>query len=913
MAFEPFLAYEASAGSGKTFNLVVRYLSLLFMDVPPEKIMALTFTNKAANEMQERIALTLKTLPTRGELTVIAEVTELSEDILLDKRSQVLERFLNSETKILTIDKLFSKILRKFSLHAGLMPTFSTFESQHEINLMIRFLNEVNTQGRDSELIELSLLSSKRLSDIFKLLEGLYAKLPELSHLKFQADDSLHVREDMMQNFSLLKALFDIEKLSNRSQKTLHVSDIEDLLSKAWLQKESMNYWDFRKQYLPEMDIYLKNLQEGAKVYMHKREQNFFASLFMLLDIYKKSRLDLAKNDGELSFDDITSLVFYLLKERIDSEFLYFRLDSKIEHLLLDEFQDTSVIQFEILRPIIAEILSGQGVNDGGSFFFVGDVKQSIYRFRGGVSALFGEVASHELITLKPLLTNYRSDRAVVEFVNSVFIEKIKGYLPQKVKDNADEGYVEVINDEAVLERCVTQIKELIQAGVIDDDIAVLCATNADGASIEELLKEQDIDVVTETTAKLINQRSVKAMIEYLKYCYFNERIYAENFFALIGREYEKLDRVNLENFDIALHPKGTSSSLTAHVKNIIDRFNIFEHDKNLLRFIEIVHNYRDIEQFVFEYERIDKSAAKAELHGVRVLTVHKSKGLEFKNVIVLDRLGRKQPNRDPIIYEYDGTQLQNIYLRQKNRSHFDEVYKNALDKEDIAGIEDELNALYVAFTRAESNLFIIKKEKSSKFDLLDLQEQKLGSLYVSKKEQIQKPEPEALKYEAIYYGRQKELIESEEEIEVDYRAITFGLALHYTFEMMREFTQTALKDALNSTKNRYGSLLDDKALKSIEDRVLHVIENEQFIKLSSGEVYKEQAVSFDGEIRYLDLLVKHDNHWVIIDYKSSQAHSDEHFKQVGFYKKALKEITGERVEAYLCYALENNVEIKVC
>lgn len=897
--FEPFLAYEASAGSGKTFNLVVRYLSLLFMDVAPEKIMALTFTNKAANEMQERIAVTLKTLPSRGELAVIAEVTGLSQERLLSSREAVLERFLNAENKILTIDKLFSKILRKFSLHAGLMPTFSTFESQHEIKLMIRFLNEVNAQGKDRELIELSLLSAKRLSDIFQLLQGLYAKLPELSKFSFKESKNANIESNMLQKFEYLKELFDIENLSKRSQKTLHVSSVEDLLSKTWLQKESMNYWDFKKQFLPEMDSYLHAIQADVKTYMHSKENSFFGALFSLLDIYKKSRLDLAQNEGELSFDDITSFVYYLLKERIDSEFLYFRLDAKIEHLLLDEFQDTSIIQFDILRPIIEEILAGQGMNEGGSFFFVGDVKQSIYRFRGGVSALFAEVAAHPEITLKPLVTNYRSDRAVVEFVNEMFLTKIEGYIPQKVKEGASEGYVEVINDENILERCVTQVKFLLDKGANSDDIAILCATNADGASIQELLQAENIEVVTETTAKLIHQRSVKAIVEYLKYCYFNERIYAENFFALIGRDAEILPSVNLKTFDLSLH-----------VKSIIDKYELFSGDMNLLRFMELLSHFKDIEQFIFEYERIDKSAVKADLHGVRVLTVHKSKGLEFKHVIVLDRLGRKQPNTNPIIYEYEGTSLENIYLRQKNRSSFDEEYKCAMDKEAQAGIEDDLNALYVAFTRAQSSLFVIQKEKSSKFSLLDLQEKSQGSLQIQATKRVPKPEPKALTYEALNYGRQKDLIESQEEIETDYHAITFGLALHYTLEMMRSFDSNSLAAAMMATQNRYGSLLDTEALKSIQKRVLHVTQDEMFCELCRGEIYKEQALSFEGELRYLDLLVKHENRWVVIDYKSSHAHSDEHQQQVGFYKKALRAITGEKVEGYLCYLLENEIKI---
>ena len=123
------LAYEASAGSGKTFMLVVRYLSLLFKGAQPSKILALTFTNKAANEMQERIVSTLEELEDRGELDEIVKVTELSREFLLENRGRVLGEFLNSHTKIMTIDSFFTQILRKFSLYASLMTDFSTFSS----------------------------------------------------------------------------------------------------------------------------------------------------------------------------------------------------------------------------------------------------------------------------------------------------------------------------------------------------------------------------------------------------------------------------------------------------------------------------------------------------------------------------------------------------------------------------------------------------------------------------------------------------------------------------------------------------------------------------------------------------------------------------------------------------------------
>jgi ATP-dependent exoDNAse (exonuclease V) beta subunit len=127
----------------------------------------------------------------------------------------------------------------------------------------------------------------------------------------------------------------------------------------------------------------------------------------------------------------------------------------------------------------------------------------------------------------------------------------------------------------------------------------------------------------------------------------------------------------------------------------------------------------------------------------------------------------------------------------------------------------------------------------------------------------------------------------------------------------MSDFSENSLQGAMESTINRYGSLLDESALESIRRRVLHVIKNEEFKKLTDAEIYKEQPISYEGEIRYLDLLVKHKECWVVIDYKSSKEYSDKHIKQLQFYKKALEGITNERVEAYLYYLLDEGVEIK--
>ncbi len=899
MTFTPFLAYEASAGSGKTFNLVVRYLSLLFMGEDPTKILALTFTNKAANEMSERIVLTLKELPTRDELQHISTQSGLSSEDILQARQSVLANFLNADTKIMTLDKFFAQILRKFSLNAGLMPNFSTFAAQHEIKLLMRFLKEVNAANLDNVLISLSSLSQKRLNSIIGLLDELYLKSKELPAQKFEKKDLKEIEHTILNEVTRIKIYMqDVQTLSVRGMKTFDIETIDDLISKSWLQKESFNYWDYKKVYEPFLDEHLRNIQSMMGAYMEAKEQSFFHDLFSLLEVYERAKTFLAKDESELSFDDITAMVYKLLKEGIESEFLYFRLDAKIDHILLDEYQDTSVLQYEILKPIITELRSGTGVKESGSFFFVGDVKQSIYRFRGGVSALFNETARIFDVQKEALKVNYRSSGQVVNFVNNVFRKNIKDYVDQEVFADQSSGYVEVVTDDEILDSALGFVKSLLELGANSNDIAILCVTNGDGLSVAEALRAEEIEVVTETTSKLIGQRSVQALIEYLKYCYFNESVYARNFCQLSALEYRKIKRVNLSMY-----------SPVALVKSVIEEFGLFNSDINILKFIEILDGYKDIESFIYEYERIDATAYSPELNGVRVLTVHKSKGLEFENVVVLDRLKRAPASRSVLIYEYDGVRLERIYLRQKTRDSFDLAYERALSKDKVLAHEDSLNALYVAFTRAQKNLFIVQKGKDSEFEKLNLEFKSYGTLEVTAKEQVKKVELSALEYKALYYGTQGDLLKVEDERESDLGAIDFGLALHYCLEMMVEFKIDALANALIATKNRFSMKLEARAFDEIAQRIGHLLQEQKFLDLVDGDIYKERAFSYKNELRYIDLLIEHSDVWVIIDYKSAKSHGPSHKKQVRFYKEAVASLSGKKVRAYICYILSQRIE----
>ncbi len=886
--FEPFLAYEASAGSGKTFNLVVRYLSLLFMGEESESIVALTFTNKAANEMRERVIETLRSLEKRGELAEIIKVSGLSEMEILASRNSILWKLLRSEIKIFTIDTFFGMILRKFALNAGIMPTFSASIGHHEVKFLKRFLHEIEISGEMEELIRLSMLSTKRLDDIFTLLGSLYAKHKELSPEVFpkvtQTSDPMKRAMELARELS---ALVCTKVLSDRARKTMDIENYDDLLKKSWVFRPSLEYWDFKKIYEPEMDRLLFGIQEAIKLQMQMRESQFLCALERILKIYIKSRQALIIQNNELTFDDITLMVHDLLRGKLESEFLYFRLDSFMKHLLLDEFQDTSVIQFDILRPLIEEIASGIGVNEGGSFFFVGDVKQSIYRFRGGVSELFYQVADHFDVQVKPLEVNYRSRAQVVEFVNRIFEGTMERYIPQASVQAG--GYVEVCFSDEPLKEVLEQVNALIFLGIREDAIAVLCATNSDATALQEMLEINTINVVSEATSRLIHQRSVAALIEYLRYCYFGAEIYAHNCAALLGIEVALVNRCGIVDLQ--------AQSIEFIIEHSIG-------DKSAMLFIEKMSQYPDIEAFVFEIERLDASAPQSEQHGVRIMTVHKSKGLEFEHVIVMDRLGVMKSRSDTFVYDYDGIALKRLFIRTKGREELDSEYKRALDKEATLSQQDQMNALYVALTRSIQSLCIVAKPKSSWFEPLNLAsghwgEKRFDACKVSPPKHLS-----TIEYIPVFYGKQREETKSEEIPEVhDYEAIQYGLALHYALEMVGEFEEHCISDALESVRKRYGMSIGEEKMKSIEASLYAVIRDENFRSYTRGVVYKEQSFLYQGQMRIIDLLIEHkDGPWIVIDYKSGEEKCQKHEEQVRNYMNAVQALMGGEVSGYLCY-----------
>ncbi|OHD84853.1 MAG: hypothetical protein A3D90_00060 [Sulfuricurvum sp. RIFCSPHIGHO2_02_FULL_43_9] len=315
----------------------------------------------------------------------------------------------------------------------------------------------------------------------------------------------------------------------------------------------------------------------------------------------------------------------------------------------------------------------------------------------------------------------------------------------------------------------------------------------------------------------------------------------------------------------------------------------------------------------MFEIDRLESTSPQSDLKGIRIMTVHKSKGLEFEHVIVLDRLGTARSHNDAIVYEYEGAQLRALHYRIKGREALDPVYAKVLEAEKRAGDEDQLNALYVALTRAVESLSVISKTKNSWFEPLELVASEWGVLDIKPRKVEMPLTQKVLNFKALQFGRQEESLRSVKEATHDYTAVQFGLSLHYTLEMMGDFTSISLQNGLESTRNRYGAMLYEGAIEEIEKRINRLITDELFRTLTQGNCYKEQMIRHKGNLGVIDLLVRGEEGWIIIDYKSGREEEAKHREQVNRYCEAIRTSTNEIVEGYLCYLLDDRIEWVKC
>lgn len=600
-----YLALEASAGSGKTFALAIRYLSLLFLGERIDEIVCLTFTNKARLEMQERVSYLLKNI--HKDLNVLKELsiqTGFTKKYIAHNASKVAELFENNQNRIFTIDSMINKLLKHYAVDIGI-------ESDFNIGVL-----HPNTEIEKF----MEILKNK---EYFNNVEFIKKNL------------SIEDKEFIELFFYLYSNNFAID---------LIMKDYEDVVIEEF-------YTAF--EYLEELKRE-NNLQKDIlKQYFKIKEFLVIYNILNLYKVFKISLIDTKKEANILNFDDVSHLMFDFIKDQ-NKDISHFRCN----HLLIDEFQDTSILQYKILEPFIEDILN----SENGTFFYVGDIKQSLYRFRGSNSKLFKYIFKSKNLELETLENNYRSSKELVDFINnksSFIFDNYKNQKSNKIFSNTknikitdfDDNLSEILNREISL---------LLSKGIKEQDIAILLRNNFDIENIKKDLSEYFIFNNEETTY-ICEEKGVQEFIN-------------------IDCDISKIENIEMED----------------NIKKIIKK-----ESKKFKKTIDFIYH-------------LEKMSIKNEIEnsGLNILTVHKSKGLEFDYVFLIDSLKEYHEIDEKVFIHNEDIFNFSLNIDFIGRSEIDEEFKNRKIDANRESLIDEKNVFYVGITRAKEGLNILINKK---------------------------------------------------------------------------------------------------------------------------------------------------------------------------------------------------------
>ncbi|WQV47278.1 RecB-like helicase [Helicobacter pylori] len=935
------MALKASAGSGKTFALSVRFLALLFKGANPSEILTLTFTKKATAEMKERILDYLKILQkenlesgkekSQNILKELEEKYHLDPSLVRNNAQKIYQRFLNAEVRISTIDAFFQSILRKFCWFVGLSANFEVNEDTeaYQRQLNESFLSALNNK----QLEELSAFIVQCLSHESYTSDSILERLRFLKNKLYLFDSNkqgpVFDEEGFLEKLrSLNNQIQSIEAASDRAKTAIKCDSFRGFLNSSltWLKKKS-EYQSFKKlkSEIPTLESECEEIENDLKRYYEAKETAIFKKFPKFIQLYDNATSKIQA----LDFDAIKDKVHVLLNgyEEMPAEFFYFRLDSKIAHILIDEFQDTSLNDYKILAPFIDEIKAGIGqAKWHRSVFFVGDVKQSIYAFRGSFSSLFESVSKdfyHDNLEF-----NHRSAPLIINYVNTIFKKAYQNsptaYLEQKhpktsQNKHVTEGYVKVSlvadEKELLLEQILQEAQNLLDHRIDPKDITILCATNKDALEIKNYLQEylSAICPSTESSARLsqlVESKIIKNALEYALAEEPYKPFYKHSVLKLAGYLHD--DVIALPGFN----PK--KESVAGFVWKIMEQFKLYEEPAQSC--LELAVGCEDANEFLEKLEA--KEIASFNPKGTQIMTVHGSKGMQFPYVIVCERLGKPNSSHaNQFLEEYNGTELVRLYYRMKNREVVDKDYARALNKEEAAKDHEETNVYYVAFTRAELGLIVVAKDKKEskkesknktmceQLDLASLEEGEIMPVVSPQKE----PLMTSVVIKPHAYGEQVQEIEEEPDSDYeknnDQEAINFGIALHKGLEYQYAYRipKQSVLEYLNYHYGFYG--LDYQAL----EESLELFENDAEVQaLFKNHALKgEAAFLFQGVVSRIDVLLwDRGQNLYVLDYKSSQNYQQSHKAQVSHYAEFLRtQAPHFKIQAGIIYAHKRLLE----
>lgn len=785
---------KASAGSGKTYKLAETYIRLLLGNEDPRAyrhILAVTFTNKATDEMKSRILKELYTLSREPDSSPynLAFVPELfpSSIELKEKAREVLVNILHDygAFAVSTIDRFFQQTLKAFSREIGQFASYQVELDKdslvkESVDRILDSLTEDNTQLLN--WLSNSMLEQLEQGGKFNLGKGLQEMAVRLKSDQHRTVVEQHgideVKAYSKENLAKMKAIlrgFNASFSSKLKEAAGAVQDafarcgispgitsrgfMESMLSKiavmdgrseipemtpsfrnkcsdfgTWFKKaDQAEYAGLEEDLMPPVEKLVKVYDSGKRLYETARILlGQINDLGIASDLSREFR-DLMKEKNVLSLDD-SNIILKDIIDGSDAPFVYEKLGVRFEHFLLDEFQDTSRVQWENFKPLIANSDS-QGFEN----LLVGDVKQSIYRWRGSDWNLMAREVAQDFPESDQgsLQENWRSLSNIVEFnngffeyaatyldglygentgitISSIYGKGADGFEKQLVRSKeAAQGSVEAIfclPDEE-LDYVLATVEKVLAAGALPGDITVLVRDNNAGSEVAAFLMEKGYDVISDDSLRIKASPVVRKLVSLLSSVRNPEDTIGSYLAAREGLDigqtaYHSLTDLCERLVRLLSETEESFADETLYIQSFMDY---------VLDFVNV--NGNSLDEFLKAWEAADpKVSSPSDVNSVRVMTIHKSKGLEFPYVIFpfsekveLFRSGHvwTVPDLEGTPVEGAGKAAFDVQLSSKSSGTlFEEDYKRDLLLQYI----DNINTYYVALTRASKGMTIISE-----------------------------------------------------------------------------------------------------------------------------------------------------------------------------------------------------------
>lgn len=1092
----PLTVYKASAGSGKTFTLAVEYISLLVKKPDAfREILAVTFTNKATAEMKMRILSQLYGIAnscpdSQSYLDAVKEKTGLTDDRLIRERAaEALHLLMHhyNEFHVQTIDAFFQRVLRNLAHELDLSNSLriSLNDKDVEEQAVDEMIQGLNPKSKElkwiSEYIDTNIDDNKSWNvigqikdfgnNIFrdfykKYRDELDRKLNDseffgafTSGLIRQRDaaqkaitaaaqrilDTLdaHGLNDpdlfpygyrgsiLMSIRKVADGAFDGEPAGSRLQKAFDNPE-------SWAKKGTPYAQDLvalaKERLCADLRCMDDTRMREWKSYQSARLTLRHLSQLRLLRAIGETVDGLNHDAGRFPLSETQMLLNGLIEDQ-DAPFIFEKIGSRLRDIMIDEFQDTSTVQWDNFKVLLNDCLSQRDSHS----LIVGDVKQSIYRWRNGDWKLINRFANaddpnaatmtnrnngfadYQVRTLS-LERNFRSERHIIDFNNAFFTEAarreggrlvadgltdddasqlLSAYadVAQKVVKKGDNGSVriELLPSEdyraTVLEKTIDAVADILAHGEEPSKIAVLVRANkdipdiADAFANDERLK--DVRLVSDEAFRLDSSLAVNMIITAMRLLTHPDDAVSKaqlvkNYHQYILRDHrpstelimsdEEMNEQLPGKFVSECDSKMLTEPLTDLIDSLIEAFQLQKLDDQsayLCSFQDILADYlqdntADISGFLKLWDDTlhEYTIPSDEVNGIKLSSIHKSKGLEFHNVIIpfcdwqMEKLSTIWCETDGKGKPYD--ELPVVPVDFSRAAMEGTVYEPDYREEHLQNIVDNLNLLYVAFTRAGRNLVVIgkrlgKKSKATGGGRSEILEASLptvaeqlgatienaddpdkplvftyGELYITPKKAVEdngnvfekKEEPRKIairSYDNPLHFRQsndsRDFISDDDTPEQDRRRyIKLGNVLHSIFAHIR--TDADIEPQLRQLEQEGVIYSDEFNAYDLRRSIEKALANPQVRDWFSPRwrLYNECTIlEYDKEtktkIEHRPDRVMTDGHqWIVVDFKFGQRNDADYFRQVGGYMDIIRRMGAENVIGYIWYVMRDEV-----